>query len=146
MTDSNEPLAHPDEWVELTRGYITAVVRELVANGVHVSESWLDPRDPRDATLMLSVDTGRRALVWDEENGWRHGGFVAGRQGERTVLDDVAHLGGGVLPEPAAVASRFLAGHAEEARQYRSHADLCDGFDTELRSYHTRIFEAASAR
>lgn len=131
------PESHADPWVDLTRGYVTAVVEALLAQGVDVFRSWLDPCDPRDATIEIGDGGTRRALalVWDEETGWRYGTFVAGHQGVRTVLDEVSYLGGGVLPEPAKVALRFRAGHAEAPRHYRSHADLCDDLDRHLQRY-----------
>ncbi len=126
-----EPLPHPDFHVDMTRNYVTHGVRALTAMGLVVDRSWLDPSDPRDATIVLGDS---RALVWDEAMGWRIGRFKAGEQGVRTSLDDAAHLGGGPLPSPAELARRVAGGMTAPARAYRSYADA-DGFGDALRAY-----------
>jgi hypothetical protein len=115
--------------VDLLRGYVTGTVQALHAEGLLVDRTWLDPRDPRDATIVLDS----QALVWDESTGWRHGRFVSGRQGVRTVLEGEAHLGGGLLPDP-----RTLAGALNSNRPvtppYR-HPETRDGLDEALREW-----------
>jgi hypothetical protein len=131
------PTPHPDRWVNLPCGYVTQVTERLVANGLLLERSWMDPFDPRDATIRL-VDPaadGSEAeltLVWDEVTGWRRGRFVRGEQGVRTELAGVSYLGGGVLPDEADVVNRVLAGASEPRRTYRSVADLRDGLDDAL--------------
>lgn len=131
VTDHREPRQHPDFRVDLTRNYVTACVRALIEDGLVIDRSWLDPSGPRDATVVLA---GSRALVWDETTGWRSGLFRAGEPGARTVLDDLAHLGGGPLPAPAELAWRVAAGTPVARREHRSYADR-DGFDERLLRY-----------
>ena len=45
------PVAHLDPWVNVLRGYVMRAVESLATGGVLVERSWLDPRDPRDATI-----------------------------------------------------------------------------------------------
>ncbi|WP_034519387.1 DUF6292 family protein [Actinomadura rifamycini] len=134
MTGNLRPLPHPDPFVDVTRGYITAVADELAAGGVRLADVWLDPSDPRDATFVL----GERALVWNETDGFVVGDFVSGAQGDRTVLRDPVRLGGGVLADPREVAGR-LAGPAGGAPvRLRSYADGHDGFEDALARYGDR--------
>jgi Family of unknown function (DUF6292) len=134
------PNQHPDPHVDLTRAYVTQVVVALVAAGVRVRESWLDPRCPRDATVRYGDDA---ALVWDEETGWRRGRFVSGRQEVRTVLAGAVHLGGCALPAPDDVVHRVTEGVTAPWRMYRRWTDL-DRFDDELRAYEAaRLLVAA---
>jgi uncharacterized protein DUF6292 len=129
--DHREPQRHPVPRVNTTRNYVTRCVRELVQEGLVVDRSWLDPSDPRDATVILG---DARALVWDEMTGWRVGLFHGGEQGVRTSLGDSAHLGGGPLPAPAELVWRVVAGTTASRREYRSYADA-DGFDEVLHTY-----------
>lgn len=117
------------EWLSLPFHYVARVAESL---GDQVLQWWDDPFDPRDATIRLTDGT---ALVWDEESGWRHGVFVGGEQGVRTVLADAAYLGGDVLPGPAEVAGLLAAGGAAERPHYRSYSDHEDGFDLLLAAY-----------
>lgn len=133
------PSRHPDPRVDVTRAYVTQAVLALVAAGVRVRASWLDPREPRDATILYGDDA---ALVWDEETGWRRGRFVSGEQGVRTVLTEVVYLGGGALPAPDDVAHRVTAGVTAPHRVYRRWTDL-DRFDDGLRAYEARLLVTA---
>lgn len=134
--DSNANVnPHPDPWVDLLRPYVADVVGTLTRSGLRIQTSWLDPRDPRDATVVWGDGDGTLVgLVWDEETGWRHGRFITGRQGLRTVLGAPVYLGGGVLPAPAEVAQRVVRGEGQDRHQYRSCDDLHDGFDDALRT------------
>lgn len=134
MYQDNIPLPHPDPWIDLTRPYITHAALAIGASGLVVVDTWLDPRNPRDATIVYSCPevAHRRALVWDEVTGWRHGRFEGGHQGIRTTLSDVAYLGGGILPAGADLTARLLAGVSEPRREYRSFDDINDGFDDAL--------------
>lgn len=135
------PDAHPDPWLDLLHGYVADTVNTLAAGGVRVQASWLDPRDPRDATVLYADGTARtstaplRALVWDEEAGWRDGAYVAGEPGVRTELDGARYLGGGVLVTGAELAVRVRDGVAVARPVYRSRHDLRDGLDDVLRTY-----------
>ncbi|MEV4254821.1 DUF6292 family protein [Spirillospora sp. NPDC049652] len=129
------PAHHPDPWVDQIHGYVTHVVEILGRAGVSVEDCWLDPSGPRDATIVIRSGSTHRALVWDEETGWREGRFVRGRQGERTVLDAASYLGGGVLPDGDTVLDRLLSGVREDRRAFRSHADHSDGFAARLAAY-----------
>jgi hypothetical protein len=125
------PGTHQDPWVNLLGDYVTEAVAALRSNGMQIQRSWLDPTDPRDATIVLA---GTRALVFDEVTGWRHGRFVAGLQGVRTQLAEVSYLGGGVLPGADELAHRVINGFSVPRREYRSVADLHDGLDDALRA------------
>lgn len=129
------PPHHPDPWVDQIHGYVTHVVETLGRSGVRVETCWLDPSAPRDATIVTRSGSTRRALVWDEETGWREGLFVSGRQGERTKLDGVSYLGGDVLLDGDAVLDRLLIGVSETRRMFRSHTDHTDGFAVRLASH-----------
>ncbi len=137
MHEEKIPSPHPDPWVDLLRPYITRAVRALADGGLQVERSWLDPRDPRDATILYTDPgdaSGRiRALVWDEVTGWRRGRFEGGQQGTRTVLSEVTYLGGGVLLSDIALAGRVLAGTAKPRRPHRAVTELRDGLDDALR-------------
>ncbi len=131
------PAAHLDPWVDVLRGYVTRAVEGLATGNLLVERSWLDPRNPRDATIIFSdpaanVSAKKLALVWDEVTGWRHGTFVSGLQGVRTVLSDASYLGGGVLPDENDMVNRVLAGASVPRQTYRSVADLRDGLDGTL--------------
>ncbi|GAA4565871.1 DUF6292 family protein [Planotetraspora kaengkrachanensis] len=129
MTLRPEP--YSEAWLRLPLPYVRQVADVL---GDRVASWWDDPFDPRDATIRLTDGT---ALVWDEESGWRHGGFGSGRQGVRTVLGGVRHLGGGVLPEPARVVALLddPAYGGATRPVYRSYTDVHDGFDAALAGY-----------
>jgi hypothetical protein len=129
--DHREPQQHPVPRVNTTRNYVTRCVRTLLEQGLVIERSWLDPSDPRDATVIFG-DT--RALVWDETTGWRIGVFRAGEQGVRTTLGGSVQLGGGPLPTPRELAWRIASGATASRREYRSYADS-DGFDEVLRTY-----------
>lgn len=135
MFDKGMPPRHEDADLEVLRPYISSTVREFKISGIECAESWLDPRGPRDATIRLS-DT--RALVWDEETGWRSGEFISGEQGVRTQLSDARYLGGGLLPAPRDVVRRFTEGVAEPCRKWRDHDEAADRFDHEVRTAATR--------
>ncbi|MQY07205.1 DUF6292 family protein [Actinomadura macrotermitis] len=125
------PAPHEDPALELLRPYLTEAVLALHNAGVTVVRSWLDPSGPRDATIVLADG---RALVWDEETGWRVGPYVAGEQGVRTVLADAVHLGGGVLPVPSEVVWRLLAGITGSCVKYRAHDENPAAFDAVVRA------------
>ena len=129
--DRREPQQHPVPRVNTTRNYVTRCVRALVQEGLVVDRSWLDPSDPRDATVILG---DAHALVWDEMTGWRIGLFHGGEQGVRTTLGDSVHLGGGPLPVPEELVRRVVSGTTASRREHRSYADA-DGFDEALRTY-----------
>lgn len=141
MNPSIIPDAHPDPWLNLLRGYVSTTVHALAAGGLRPEASWLDPRDPRDATILLADDTRRtstravRALVWDEETGWRTGEYVSGEPGVRTEVAGPAYLGGGVLVDPGELAGRLHAGVSAPRQVHRSRCDLRDGLDDLLRTY-----------
>ncbi len=142
MPDSiHTPATHPDPWVNVLHGYVTRTVESMATDGLLIERSWLDPRDPRDATIIFSdpasnVSAEKLALVWDEVTGWRRGTFVGGEQGVRTELADVSYLGGGVLASEHDVVNRVLAGASEPRCAYRSVADLRDGLDDALLARH----------
>lgn len=106
MSNLASPAHHPDQEIDAAHGYVTATVEALTRRGTRVIRSWLDPRGPVDATIVI----GSSALVWDEWTGWRAGGYVSGRQGVRTVLDGAVQLGGGVLLDPGALADLHARG------------------------------------
>jgi Family of unknown function (DUF6292) len=135
--ESSTPLPHSDPWVDVLRGYVTESVEAIKAGGLLVDRSWLDPRNPRDATIIFThpasnVSAEKLALVWDEVTGWRRGVFVSGEQGVRTVLSGTDYLGGGLLPEGQELVGRVLAGASEGRREHRSVASLHDGLDDAL--------------
>jgi uncharacterized protein DUF6292 len=137
MTGISGPRHHPHPWVDRLHPYMTTTFEGLVASGLYVTDSWLDPMGPRDATFVYTDPTagvpGKEfALVWDEVTGWRVGGFESGHQGVRTVLSDTKYLGGGVLPQGNDLFNRLRAGVSEPQHQYRSVADLRDGLDDAL--------------
>lgn len=137
MTENATPQPHEDPWVDVLRGYVTKSVEDLTQGGLKVERSWLDPRNPRDATIIFThpasnVSAEKLALVWDEVTGWRRGVFESGEQGVRTVLSQAVYLGGGVLLEDAGLVRRVLEGVSEPRRKYRSAADLRDGLDSAL--------------
>lgn len=134
------PTPHPDPWVNLPHRYVAATAAALGAGRLRVDGAWIDPSDPRDATIVYAADTrlgdsgGLHALVWDEETGWRAGRLVGGHQGMRTRLADVRHLGGGVLPSPGEVERRLRAGADVPRVRYRSYRAVRDGLDDAMRS------------
>ena|ERR1700760_801740 len=134
VDEDNIPLAHPDPWVDLTRQYVTQAVRALRSGGLQVERSWLDPRDPRDATVVYASPADARlcALVWDEVTGWRRGEFVRGQQGERTELSGATYLGGGVLVDGSDLIGRLRHRVAEPEQVYRSVDAWHDGLDDAL--------------
>ena len=135
MNQGNIPNAHPDPWVDLTRGYVTEAISALKLRGLQVDRSWLDPCDPRDATIVYTSSTVElRALVWDEETGWRDGAFVDGHPGVRTVLSDVSYIDGGPLVRAGELARRVIEGSRGDRRAYRSYREVRDGFDDTLRN------------
>jgi hypothetical protein len=125
------PLPHPDPFVEATRGYITRVGDALQAGGVPLSEVWLDPCNPRDATFVL----GLQALVWNESEGFVLGEFVSGEPGVRTVLRDPVRLGDGVLPDPRSVPALLTAGAEGSPARPRPFTAGHDGFEDALARY-----------
>ena|SRR2546421_2791106 len=132
------PDPHPDPYVDATRPYVMSVVQALLDHGISVPQSWLDPRDPRDATITLGHLEATRpdvlyALVWDEETGWRRGIFRSGQPGIRTVLDKATTLAGQLLPPGEQVAMHILSNTRSQPRMFRSHRDLHDGFEARLR-------------
>lgn len=136
MYEDNMPSPHPDPWIDLLRGYVTEAVEALRAGGMLVERSWLDPRDPRDATVVYSTSgnesAGLEALVWDEVTGWRQGQFEGGQPGIRTTLSAARYLGGGVLLDGGSLARRVRDGASEPRREYRAVTDLRDGLDDGL--------------
>jgi hypothetical protein len=141
MFSENLPSVHPDPWVNVLRGYVTRSVEALANGGLLVERSWLDPRGPRDATIVFShpasnVSAEKLALVWDEVTGWRRGIFKSGEQGVRTVLSGTSYVGGGVLLDEQELAGRVLAGATESRHEYRSVASLHDGLDDALLARH----------
>ncbi|SFN05856.1 hypothetical protein SAMN04489713_10162 [Actinomadura madurae] len=131
MIGRMRPLPHPDPFVDVTRGYVTRVGDALQARGVPLSNVWLDPSDPRDATFVL----GLRALVWNESEGFVLGEFVSGEPGVRTVLRDPVRLGDSVLPDPRSVPGLLERGGEGAPASLRSFAAGHDGFEDELVRY-----------
>src|SRR5262249_9311956 len=121
---------HEDPWLNMLHGYVTDAVQALKNQGISVNRSWLDPRDPRDATIVFDETS---ALVWDEEQGWQVGHYESGKQGERTQLTDTRFTGGGVLLEPNAMAHRLITGATAPQQKLRSYGDVRDGLDDTLR-------------
>ncbi|MBC6468523.1 DUF6292 family protein [Actinomadura alba] len=112
-------------------------MQSLVEHDLHVERSWLDPMGPRDATILYTPASGSphelHALVWDEETGWRTGGYASGEQGVRTRLHDTDYLGGGVLTDPRELAVRLMGETRAPRTAHRSHTALRDGLDDALR-------------
>jgi len=137
MNPSIIPDAHQDPWLNIMRGYVSAAVRALATGGLRPEASWLDPKDPRDATILLTEDGAHaaRALVWDEETGWRTGAYVSGEPGKRTALAEPVYLGGGVLVDPGELTARLREGISSPRQVHRSRHDLRDGLDDLLRTY-----------
>ena len=134
------PSAHPNAWINLLRGYVTSIVCDLSRHGITVHRSWLDPTDPRDATILYTPPSGwarkqsAHALVWDEQTGWRTGQFVSGESGVRTVLSTPTYIGGGLLPTGGDVAWKIGSGATTMRRSFRSYGDIRDGLDDALRN------------
>ncbi|WP_308250939.1 DUF6292 family protein [Nonomuraea rhizosphaerae] len=132
---------YTDEWLRQPVGYVRRVVDALAAE---VTDWWEGPCDPRDVTVRLADGT---ALVWDEESGWRLGGFVSGERGEHAQLSEVRYLGGGLLPRPERVPAalhdaRAGVGASSAWRPcYRSHRNCRDGFDVAL-DFYVRFVDA----
>ncbi|TDD76719.1 DUF6292 family protein [Actinomadura rubrisoli] len=137
MSDNGMPPGHEDPSLDLLRPYITRSAMALRAVGVELEQSWLDPSGPRDATIRYLKDGQSHALVWDEESGWRLGGFVSGRPGERTRLRDPRYLGGELLLAPGEVARRVVDGESEPYRRFRDHDEDPERFDDTVRSVFT---------
>lgn len=132
VIDRIRPLPHPDPFVDAVRGYVSCVGDALQVRGVPLSNVWLDPAQPRDATFVL----GLRALVWNESEGFLLGEFVSGEPGVRTVLRDPVRLGGGVLPDPRAVPHLLERGPAAGAPDaVRSYEAGHDGLEDRLAGY-----------
>jgi Family of unknown function (DUF6292) len=128
--NNGSPARHSDQDVDETRGYVTATVEALDAIGLHVDQSWLDPKGPIDATIL----TRSFALVWDEWRGWVRGDYVSGRPGERTVLENTTRLGGSLLLDPRELAALVRDGRT--AAPLVSRADGArDGLFEGLRAY-----------
>ena len=135
MIERVRPLPHSDPFVDVTRGYVTCVGDALQERGAVLSDVWLDPCNPRDATFVL----GERALVWNESEGFVLGGFVSGEPGVRTVLREPVRLGADVLPDPRSVPGLLERGGAEGAPvALRSCAAGHDGFEDALVRYRAR--------
>jgi hypothetical protein len=140
MTRNTTPRAHEDPRLNMLHGYVTQAVDSLTQGGLIVERSWLDPSDPRDATIIFThpasnVPAEKLALVWDETTGWRRGVFESGHQGVRTALSNVSNLGGGILLTGPELAGRVLAEASEPRREYRSFTDVRDGLDDALQGY-----------
>jgi hypothetical protein len=134
MSDKIFPQPHQDSFLDALRPYIASVVLELSESGWGVSCSWLDPFDPRDATVVFRSETNApEALVYDEETGWRVGRFVSGEPGVRTVLAGARTLNAGLLPAPAEVARCLAEQDFTEPTMFRHHNDLYDGYEERLR-------------
>lgn len=135
MSDSLPPLPHPDPQVDVIRGYITGLVDALDRQGMEVLHSWLDPRDPLDATIQMRA----RTVVWNEEQGCIIGDFVSGRPGQRTVLSNATPLGGSVLLDPNLLAYLVKTGRTAPQVKPRSFAtDVRDGLYDGLARYQDR--------
>ena len=137
MAEINGPARHEDPFVDILHAHVTRAAESLTAGGLTIERSWLDPRDPRDATIILSdpasnLSARELALVWDEVTGWRSGVFEGGHQGVRTDLSSVNYLGGGLVLNGPELAARFRDGASEGRHEYRSIADVRDGLDDVL--------------
>lgn len=128
MIDRLRPLPHSDPFVDVTRGYVTRVGDALQARGVPLSNVWLDPSHPRDATFVL----GLQALVWNESEGFLFGEFVSGEPGVRTILRDSVQLGDAVLPDPRSVPDLLEHGAKGAPVALRSCTAGHDGFEDAL--------------
>jgi hypothetical protein len=131
-------IPHPDPFVDLIRPYVARAAEALRAGGLKVEHIDLDPYNPRDATIVCEPTPGdvtrrQEAYVWDEFTGWRRGRYLDGRQGVRTRLAEVGHLGGGVLLDARELAYRAANHIAVPRPNYRSAADFRDGLDDTLR-------------
>jgi len=126
-----QPDPHEDPWVNLPFQYAKSTLQKLQVGGYVVDRAWVDPSNPRDCTFVLSDS---QALVWDEDFGWRTGGFISGRQGERTILADPRQLIGKILPAPAEVLDALRTGKATTPERLRNHGDR-DGLDEKLRQF-----------
>ncbi|SDI83182.1 DUF6292 family protein [Nonomuraea jiangxiensis] len=130
---------YSDEWLQQPIGYAQQVVDVL---GAEVADWWDGPCDPRGVTLRLADGN---ALVWDEESGWRFGGFVSGGRGKHTELAGIRYLGHGLLPLPERVPmalseARAGIGASSAWRPcYRSHRNCRDGFDVGLTFYSSLV-------
>jgi len=134
MPGKPELKCHPDPFVNSSAPYIAALMDALAGRDIRILAAWQDPRDPRDATIVLKrPGKSPEALVWDEETGLRAGRFVKGQQGERTELAGAVYLGGGLLPHPQEAVKRFLGGVNKQKIVYRWHTDTRDGFEDHLR-------------
>jgi hypothetical protein len=129
MTDNTLPAPHRDRRLDLLRPYITRSAQSLIDRGVEVRAAWLDPSGPRDATIVCRLRDQLCGLVWDEETGWRLGGFVSGRQGERTQLAEARYLGVDVLLDPTEMARRAIEDLTGPRRAFRAHSADPEGFD-----------------
>jgi hypothetical protein len=123
-----EPVPHPDRWVNRPWGFITGITGQLIKAGFVIDRAWMDPSQPRDATLVLS---DLRAITWDEDRGLLLGRYVSGHQGERTVLTGSVQLSKRILMEPAAVPAAVRAGRGTKPTQLRSYGTR-DGLDEAL--------------
>lgn len=132
MSHNGMPAEHPDPELDRLRPYITDTAVTLREAGIELDASWLDPCAPRDATIRIVREGEKSALVWDEETGWRVGGFVSGEPGERTRLRNARYLGGGLLPDPKDVARRLLDGTEEPCTKVRSYDEDTAAFNATL--------------
>ena len=139
------PAPHSDPSLEVLRPYIAQTVRCLEAFSVQVERSWLDPVRPRDATIVCQINGERHAVVFDEETGWRYGHFENGWPGVRTLLVGAVHMGGGLLPSPDEVATRFVSGVSEPACKYRIYSDETERFDGQVRTLYGATVEQRGA-
>ncbi|WP_116046802.1 DUF6292 family protein [Amycolatopsis palatopharyngis] len=118
--------------------YVRDVARELGLNAAH---GYYELDSPAGAYLDLqrrlaAFPTRDAALVWDEEHGWALG--VDAHSGLTLVV--LSHLGGEVIPSPAAVADFVRAmfggrwpGQAGPPRLRRAGAQ--DSLEAELAAY-----------
>jgi len=125
------PERHPHPWVNLPFHYVQAVLWELERTGHVIDRAWLDPSDPRDATIVF---TNLQALTWDESRGWLAGDYVGGEQGVRTVLADARQLVRKILPSSAEVATAVVRDLGTDPVQLRAYGTR-DGLDEQLRAF-----------